>query len=287
MKLKALLNPALALLLMLLPITSAAAAEGTTAKTPPKAEFYVSSPQPMTPVQCGQCHESHYTRLKEDGGRHRFDCQGCHRVFHAYNPTKGIESYRELMPKCSMCHDLPHGKGVTDCAGCHNDPHAIKKPVMGARLANACPSCHPGPKAQLTENPSRHSKVACERCHTSHGFKPNCNMCHKPHYPAQAFDSCTKCHPVHEPTLVSYAKELPNATCVACHAREGSKLKNTPSKHATVSCASCHKSRHKAIPKCTECHQSPHPKVFLDMYPTCLECHLDPHDPSVGIKTKK
>ena len=255
------------------------AAETATVKVPINAELYASAPQPLTPVQCGQCHEPYFNNLKHDGGKHRFACQECHKTFHAYNPTKGVASYQALMPKCASCHDLPHGKAVTDCASCHNDPHAIKKPIMSARLVNACSDCHAGPKSELIENPSKHTKMACDKCHTSHGLKPNCNVCHKAHYQEQGFDTCTTCHQVHKPKLVTYGNDTQNTTCASCHPKVADKLRNSTSKHSAVSCASCHKARHKAVPQCTECHESPHPRVFLEKYPVCLTCHLDPHDP--------
>ena len=249
-----------------------------TVKIPIKTELYASDPQPLTPTQCGQCHETYFKSLKKDGGKHRFACQECHKSFHAYNPTKGVETYQTLMPKCANCHDLPHGKAVTDCANCHNDPHAIKKPVMGARLVSACADCHAGPKAELLENPSKHTKVACDKCHTSHGFKPNCNVCHKAHYQEQGFDTCTTCHQVHKPKLVTYGSDTQNVACASCHLKVADKLKNSQSKHSAVSCVSCHKARHKAVPQCAECHELPHPRAFLERYPMCLTCHLDPHD---------
>ena len=263
----------------------AEAKEIATVKIPVKAELYATDPQPLTPTQCGQCHESYFRNLKSDGGKHRFECQGCHKSFHAYNPVKGIAAYQALMPQCASCHNLPHGKAITDCANCHSDPHAIKKPITGVRLAGACGDCHAKPKAELIENPSKHTKVACDKCHTSHGFKPNCNMCHQPHYPEQGFDSCSKCHPVHKPKLVTYGSDTQNVDCASCHRDVIDKLKKSPSKHSAVSCATCHQARHKAIPQCTECHEAPHPKVFLDRYPTCLTCHLDPHD--LPMKSKR
>ena len=276
---------AVAVAAVLLTGVPAGAKEPATVKIPVKAELYATAPQPLTTAQCGQCHESHFARLKNDGGRHRFECQQCHAIFHAYNPTKGVAAYQELMPQCAGCHTLPHGKTVTDCANCHNDPHAIKKPVMGARLAGACASCHAKPKAELTENPSKHSKVECDACHTAHGFKPSCNACHQPHSPEQGFDTCTKCHPVHKPKLVTYGADIQNGFCASCHGAVAGKLKGSASKHATVTCVACHRDRHKAIPECAACHHEPHPKVFLDMYPKCLSCHLDPHDlPTKGRK---
>jgi hypothetical protein len=271
-----LVSVAFAVALFLAPL--AGAREIATVKIPLKAELYAADPQPLTTTQCGQCHEAHFRNLKNSGGKHRFDCRECHQSFHAYNPTKGAQAYQALMPKCANCHDLPHGKAVTDCASCHTDPHAIKKMVTGTRLANACGNCHAGPQAELAANPSKHTQVACSKCHTSHGFKPSCNMCHQPHYPQQGFDTCGKCHPVHKPKLVTYGSETQNVACVPCHANIAGKLQKSPSKHAAVACASCHKDKHKYVPKCTECHQAPHPQALLDRFPTCLTCHMDPHD---------
>src|SRR5262245_5033875 len=124
----------LAVVAILFPVLPAGAKEVATVKIPVMAELYASDPQPLTPTQCGQCHGAHFANLKNDGGRHRFACQECHKSFHAYNPTKGAAAYQALMPRCDSCHALPHGKTAADCASCHTDPHAIKKPVMGARL---------------------------------------------------------------------------------------------------------------------------------------------------------
>lgn len=278
---KLVLVPVAAALLTAAPV---GAKEIATVKIPVKAELYAADPQPLTPTQCGQCHGSHFDRLKNAGGRHRFECQGCHQSFHAYNPAKGIESYQALMPRCASCHDLPHGRTIADCAGCHNDPHAIEKPIMGTRLTSACGDCHAGPKAELVDNPSKHTKVACDKCHAAHGFKPACSACHQPHYPAQGFAGCTGCHPVHKPKLVTYGNDTPNLACAACHEDVAAKLQKSPSKHSGVTCATCHQARHKAVPQCTQCHQAPHPKAFLDRYPACLACHLDPHDPLAKIK---
>jgi cytochrome c553 len=254
------------------------AGEIATIKIPVKPELYESAPQQLTPTQCGQCHEAHFNNLKNDGGKHRFECQICHKSFHAYNPTKGVTAYQALMPRCDNCHNLPHGKAASDCASCHNDPHAIKKPIVGTRLAGACGECHAKPKGELLDNPSKHTKVACDTCHTSHGFKPNCNMCHKAHYPEQGFATCTTCHSVHKPKLVTYGNDTQNVDCASCHLKVVDLLKKSPSKHSGILCVTCHKTRHKAVPQCTECHREPHPKSFLEKFPTCLTCHLNPHD---------
>jgi len=243
---------------------------------------YSADPVPLTPSQCGQCHSSHYKNLRIDGARHQFDCQMCHTTIHAYNPKKG--NYEALMPKCANCHDMPHGKVITDCATCHTNPHTPKKVAMGPRLTNNCAECHTGPKQQLVQFPSKHGKFDCSRCHTSHGFIPKCATCHKPHYANQAADSCTKCHQVHKPLQVDWNKDVATAeTCNACHSKIVSKWRSSPSRHSKVACAQCHHDKHRFKPKCQECHAAPHPPVFLTRFPNCLTCHLDVHDP-VGKK---
>jgi hypothetical protein len=249
---------------------------------PASPELYITDPQPLTIAQCGQCHPSLYKNLKDDGGKHRFDCQKCHASFHVYNPRKA--NYDAIMPKCATCHNDPHGPKVTDCATCHTNPHAPKKVAMTARLTNACGQCHTGPQEQLVKFPSKHTKVACTKCHTSHGYKPSCFACHKPHHTGQELATCTKCHPVHQPKQITYGKDSPAVTCGACHTKVYGTWQKTTSKHGKVNCATCHHTKHKYVPQCTECHPKPHNKAFLARFPKCLTCHLDVHDLPVGGK---
>ncbi len=264
-----------------------AAQEGkkiATVTIPPAPELYGTEPQPLTVTQCAQCHTSVFRSLKNDGGKHRFDCQKCHATFHAFNPKKG--GWDEIMPKCSTCHADPHGAKIVDCANCHANPHAPKKVAMTARLTNACGDCHAEPRDQVVKFPSKHSKVACQKCHTSHGYKPVCSACHKPHFQGQEASTCIKCHPVHKPREITYANDTPAVTCGACHGKVYAKWQKTPSLHAKVNCATCHHSRHRYVPQCTECHPTPHKKEILAKFPKCLGCHLDVHDLPVN-KDKK
>ncbi len=249
---------------------------------PSDPQLYSSTPQPLTVGQCGQCHPSVFQNIKDNGGKHRFDCQKCHSTFHVYNPRKG--NYDAIMPHCDTCHDQPHGAKVTDCSSCHN-PHTPRKVAMSDTLAGACRQCHPGPQEQLESFKSKHSKVACNTCHTAHGLKPSCFNCHKPHLEGQKADSCATCHPVHRPLQITYANDTPAANCGACHTNVYSKWQKTASKHAKVNCAVCHHTKHKFVPQCRECHKAPHPENILSRYPKCLTCHLDVHD--LPIKPKK
>ena len=64
--------------------------------------------EPLTLQDCARCHTTHYNWLKDNGARHQtLACTECHEIFHAYNPVR--ENYAEIMPKCSSCHDAPHG----------------------------------------------------------------------------------------------------------------------------------------------------------------------------------
>src|SRR5512137_2376773 len=78
----------------------ASAGEGkkiATVTIPPAPELYATDPQPLTVTQCGQCHPGVFKGLKDDGARHRFDCQKCHATFHAFNPKK--MNWEAIMPK--------------------------------------------------------------------------------------------------------------------------------------------------------------------------------------------
>ena len=266
----------LLLVALILVASTAFAAKLATVDIPVQAELYATTPTPLTPGQCAQCHTGVFGSLKDNGGKHRFDCQGCHKAIHSYNPKKG--NFDEIMPKCASCHTDIHGPANKDCGSCHANPHTPRKVAMTPRLASSCATCHAGPKADLVKFPSKHSLVACEKCHTSHGFKPSCSACHKPHFQGQAFTTCATCHSVHKPKQVTYANTEPAATCGSCHTKIFAKWKATPSRHSKVNCATCHHNKHGYIPQCTECHKAPHPAGILQTFPKCLSCHMDVHD---------
>lgn len=257
-----------------------------TVTIPTTPEMYASEPQPLTAIQCAQCHNTPFQNLKDNGGRHRFSCQNCHNVFHAYSPRKG--NYDAIMPKCASCHETPHGPKITECSVCHANPHTPKKITVTPQLANFCFDCHGSIRDQLVKYPSKHTKVACMTCHTVHGFKPSCFTCHKPHTPDQAASTCTQCHTVHQPLQIFFKSNVPSNTCGTCHGKIFTKLSNSTSKHRSVACATCHKGKHRYVPQCSDCHGKPHNKVFHDKFPRCLSCHLDVHDlPNMSGAKKK
>jgi len=242
----------------------------------PTPDQYAVQPQPLTASQCAQCHTGPFQGLKDSGGKHRFACQNCHTVFHAYSPRKG--NYDAIMPKCASCHEAPHGAKITACLTCHSDPHTPRKIAAAAPIANFCYDCHGAIRKQLDTSPSKHTKVACTTCHTSHGFKPSCFTCHKPHVDGQTVAQCLQCHPVHQPRNIEFAANTPSNTCSACHGKIVTKLSKGVSKHAALTCVTCHKGKHRVIPQCTECHGKPHSSSFHEKVPRCLTCHIDVHD---------
>ncbi len=270
------------------PVPSAPAPTADTMPAPVSASAeqgdidpYAAEPKPLGVQQCAQCHPVQFRGLKETGGRHKFDCQNCHQKFHAYNPNK--QNWDELMPQCSNCHTLPHGKPFTDCLSCHQNPHTPRKVPMVAQLTSNCGNCHSSPAAQLKQFPSAHTEQGCQACHESHGYIPACFNCHEPHYQAQPLETCTGCHPVHKPLQISFAGKVELKTCSACHGQVYETWSTSKSKHGSVSCVSCH-TQHGLIPKCNDCHGLPHSDALHGKFPQCLTCHLDPHDPPVKSK---
>jgi hypothetical protein len=243
--------------------------------------LYSADPQPLTPVQCGQCHPAIYQQIKHDGKRHRFECMKCHQQLHAYNPIR--KNWSEIMPQCSSCHDLPHGKTFTDCLKCHSNPHTPLT-IPSDNLADSCGTCHTGPMAELTKFPSSHTEQGCATCHTSHGLIPSCMECHETHVTGQKLESCMACHPVHKPLEVVYdASQSSTATCGSCHEGVYGEWSGTASKHGEVTCAACH-NKHGLIPDCQKCHEAPHDAKLLKKFPICLDCHINVHD--LPIKRK-
>lgn len=245
--------------------------------------LYATTPVPLTPAECGQCHEGQFAALKDAGGKHRFACQECHEVFHAYSPRKN--NYDDIMPLCTTCHGQQHGPKQVDCLNCHQNPHSpLQVPAMD-RLGKACADCHSGPAAELKKFPSAHTEQGCQSCHhEQHGYIPNCFECHDGHYDKQPIDDCMTCHDrVHAPLQIGFPNNAKVQTCSGCHDAVYAKWQGTKSKHGQVLCSMCHQ-QHGQIPDCRECHAEPHNKKQLEMFPNCLTCHLDVHD--LPVKNK-
>lgn len=250
---------------------------------PVPTDPYDLQPEKLTTTQCGQCHTSYFLALQKEGGKHRFDCANCHEQFHAYNPNRN--NWAEIMPKCASCHTLPHGPNQTECLACHSNPHKPVGVALSERVVQNCGSCHAGPANELQQLPSKHTLQGCVACHSDHhGNIPSCFVCHQGHYADQPLESCTTCHPVHKPLQIAFKGEVELKTCSGCHANVYSVWAGSKSKHAQVSCVSCHE-QHGQIPNCSQCHgAAPHNQSLHAKFPNCLTCHLDPHDPPVKTK---
>lgn len=259
--------------------SEAVAASAPAGKTAAKAaDPYDVTPEPLTVAQCGQCHPTYFAAIRDEGGRHRFACQDCHVVFHAYSPVR--QNWDEIMPQCASCHTLPHGEKHSNCLSCHSNPHTpLNIPYTdGSSVVAACADCHAGPVAELKQAPSKHTQVSCTSCHHDrHGYVPSCFECHGPHYPQQTLESCAECHPVHKPLEIAFTATTGARTCEACHVTAYTDWKLSPSKHGAVNCSVCHTS-HGMIPDCATCHGKPHSESLHARFPECLSCHLNPHD---------
>ena len=270
---------AMTLFQVALPVNSLAGekpGKAFTVRIPPALGLYSGEPQPLAPAQCGVCHAAVYRAVKETGGRHRFDCQKCHTVSGAHNPDRAGRTAAK--PRCASCHDLPHGQQITSCPECHSLPHTPQKLAANAPITRHCFACHGSVRDKLATFKSRHSAIPCTTCHTSHGFKPSCVSCHKPHQQGQAMSTCRACHPAHMPRQVQYGKDLPSNICGSCHGTIYALWEKGNSKHKAVSCATCHKDRHRTVPACSDCHGMPHTPVFHQRFPRCLTCHINVHD---------
>jgi predicted CXXCH cytochrome family protein len=270
------------------PVVEEKAAASVKSEESSSAPLYTETPRSLPPVECGSCHGGEYTRLQQSNSKHRFDCLDCHDQLHAYIPT--ANNYKEIIPKCANCHDLPHGAAFPGCAQCHQDPHTpLIIPFSGVeqKIKNkagksvvACSVCHLKEGAEMDKHPCIHNtEVGCTGCHADkHGVRPTCFDCHEPHVAGQTYANCLECHAPHSAkNILHYAVETPNNVCGSCHDGIYNDLQQNHTKHTDVQCADCHLT-HGQIPQCQRCHGEPHGKTVHQKFPDCLKCHLDPHN---------
>ncbi len=247
-----------------------------------EGSIYTIAVQPLTLEDCARCHTTHYNWLRDNGARHQtVACTECHEVFHAYNPLRN--NYGAIMPKCSSCHDAPHGSAepVMQCLECHANPHKplVSIPDPGS-LEGRCKLCHTEVAASLMAEVSMHTEQECSSCHSEkHGRIPQCAECHENHSPmAQlATPDCLACHPVHTPLRISYPITQSKEVCAGCHDEAYQLLQARVTKHSALTCAECHAS-HGRIPACQECHGEPHNPSIHKKYAECAACHGIAHD---------
>jgi len=229
-------------------------------------------PPPLLDSQCVLCHPDQSKMIAERGKKHKTEvgCQDCHTA-HPPQGTGGI-------PQCSMCHSgKPHYE-LEQCSSCHSDTHAPLDMKLEGELTAACLTCHAQQGKEVKEHPSAHTDVPCNECHAAHREIPECTQCHEKHTPDMDFKACVSCHPVHMPLVIAYGPETPSPWCGACHQEAMDLLAKNQTKHHALSCAFCHKDKHKTIPPCSACHPNPHPDGILKKFPDCGQCHGIAHD---------
>ena len=234
------------------------------------APFYAVEVQPLKTQQCGRCHHYFYHQLKNDGGKHRIDCQRCHERFHLYRP--GRVEYEDILPKCETCHGQIHGAGLAQCAECH-EAHAPMNLPANRALEQGCHICHPEVDKEMKTYVTQHTELYCFACHhTKHRHVPECMECHRPHTRRMTQAECLACHPPHKALQVVYPEDIPQESCAGCHQHAYNMLRQSSTKHTALSCARCHP-KHAAIMQCRECHPEAHDTDVLQRFPACGRCH--------------
>ncbi|MBW2466957.1 MAG: cytochrome C [Deltaproteobacteria bacterium] len=238
--------------------------------------------KPLTLEECARCHTTHFNWLRINGAKHQgVSCTDCHEIFHAYNPVRN--NYAEIMPKCSTCHEAPHGtaESVIKCLTCHANPHQPLASIPDpANLEPNCRLCHTEVAASLKAEVSLHTEQECSSCHSEkHGRIPVCNECHENHSPLAVLDTpdCLACHPVHTPLMITYPGDQDNRVCAGCHTDAYDLLQARVTKHTALSCAKCHP-QHGHLPACMDCHGKPHNPAIHEKFPQCGDCHGIAHD---------
>ncbi len=229
-------------------------------------------------TDCIKCHSSEPAKINQNGGKHKTEigCMDCH-LEHLPLGTKTI-------PQCSMCHD-PKSLGhfqLANCLGCHRNPHTPLDITVEdvPAVSVACKSCHSDKGEEFAKFPSKHTVKNCTFCHPAkHKQIKKCQECHKPHSGFMVYEDCLRCHKPHSPLNIVYADDTPSKYCGSCHDEIFQVLSKSKAKHATFTCAFCHKTKHPTVPNCNGCHKEPHDNAMMGSFNSdCLKCHKNPHD---------
>jgi len=226
----------------------------------------------ITDAQCVLCHPKQPQTIKIYGGKHetQVGCSDCH----LEHPPKGTKA----VPECSMCHCEKAHYQLDQCGSCHTDTHAPLNLTLEGEISDPCLACHMQQGEELANHPSAHTEMACNECHYEHRKVLNCMECHSKHTEDMNFEFCKSCHPVHMPLVVTYSEDTPSEYCSACHGEALGLLEQNTTKHHDLSCAYCHKNKHKTVPSCYACHDKPHPDALMQKFHTCAMCHDTAHN---------
>ena len=220
---------------------------------------------------CVKCHPQQPATIASKGTKHKtaVGCLDCH----TEHPPQGTQA----IPKCAMCHaGKPHYE-LPECASCHADTHAPLDIKMGEKTTPVCLTCHPQQGNEMAASPSKHALLDCSKCHPAHRQYLDCLKCHDPHTKDMTFETCKACHPPHKPLDIRYGMDTPSETCAACHYDAYDNLKANTTKHHDLSCAYCHRDKHKVVPPCEACHGKPHAAGIHAKYTECGKCHGAAH----------
>ena len=144
--------------------------------------------------QCGNCHTGPSGELAKFPSAHtEQSCTACHHTRHGN------------IPSCMECHE-PHipDQALEACKSCH-PVHRPLEITYEAGTEATCGSCHQKVYGTWTASPSKHSTVACAKCHAKHGQIPECTNCHTAPHDAKMlakFPRCLDCHiDAHNPPI--------------------------------------------------------------------------------------
>jgi hypothetical protein len=185
--------PVVALLAVLLACPLSCRAEGGD----PYSQDVQRMTDNMTTLDCARCHYEIFMTIRNGQGAHRIKCRECHTTFHSFQ--KGLR-YEDVLPKCTDCHDTPHGTDakMTACKNCHVVPHAPKASLELKTLQPYCADCHTDAGTRMARDLTAHSRLKCVFCHAErHGTIPTCRACHGTPHPAEmtaGFSGCLDCH---------------------------------------------------------------------------------------------
>ncbi|MCL7414464.1 MAG: cytochrome c3 family protein [ANME-2 cluster archaeon] len=131
---------------------------------------------------CIKCHTNVNVTFTINPSKHaNLDCIMCH-------PSHGQKQ------QCSKCH-RPHGEESTqaDCFVCHrgHTPRDVK--YSGSTPATLCLECHEQAGNTLLNSNTKHTTMACVKCHPNHAQVPSCMDCHGTPHTSTTTD-CERCH---------------------------------------------------------------------------------------------
>ena len=192
----------------------------------------------------------------------------------------------EGLDNCQKCHEPGRKVTAEKCLACHQpvaERIAAKKGVHHD-VKGDCVSCHvehAGVDAELRPfDPKKfdhaaetgfaldgkHAPVAanCQSCHKTRSFltvQPACASCHDDKHKGRMGPDCAGCH--------STAVPFKDAAKTFDHSKAAFPLTGA---HASIACASCHKTPDFRVAKfgaCNDCHRDPHVKPLG----VCASCH--------------